>query len=148
MVLSGAFDAWKVSDVEDRKRKAHPLIRCVCGSPRAFTISAQSNNSKMPILFIFQQGGGNIFVAILPWILIFGVFYFLLIVPQRKRQRALQQTIEELKAGDKVVTNGGIVGTITAVRDTTFLIRSGEKSILEISRAAISGLAAEDEEKK
>ena len=102
----------------------------------------------MPILFIFQQGGGNFLVAILPWILIFGVFYFLLIVPQRKRQRALQQTIEELKAGDKVVTNGGIVGTITAVRDTTFLIRSGEKSILEISRAAISGLAAEDEEKK
>lgn len=102
----------------------------------------------MPILFIFQQGGGNFFIAILPWILIFGVFYFLLIVPQRKRQRALQETIESLKAGDKVITNGGIVGTITAVRDTTFLIRSGEKSILEISRAAISGLAAEDEEKK
>jgi preprotein translocase subunit YajC len=102
----------------------------------------------MPILFIFQQQGGNFLVAILPWILIFGVFYFLLIVPQRKRQRALQETIESLKAGDKVVTNGGIVGTITAVRDTTFLIRSGEKSILEISRAAISGLAAEDEEKK
>ena len=102
----------------------------------------------MPILFIFQQGGSNFFIAILPWILIFGVFYFLLIVPQRKRQRALQETIESLKAGDKVITNGGIVGTITAVRDTTFLIRSGEKSILEISRAAISGLAAEDEEKK
>ena len=103
----------------------------------------------MPILFIFQQqGGGNIFIAILPWILIFGVFYFLLIVPQRKRQRALQETIESLKAGDKVITNGGIIGTITAVRDNTFLIRSGEKSILEISRAAISGLAAEDEEKK
>jgi len=102
----------------------------------------------MPIIFIFQQGGGNFLVAILPWILIFGVFYFLLIVPQRKRQRALQQTIEDLKAGDKVVTNGGIVGTITAVRDTTFLIRSGEKAILEISRAAISGLAAEEEEKK
>ena len=99
----------------------------------------------MPILFIFQQGGGNFLVAILPWILIFGVFYFLLIVPQRKRQRALQETIENLKAGDKVITNGGIVGTITAVRDTTFLIRSGEKSILEISRAAISGLAAEEE---
>ena len=102
----------------------------------------------MPILFIFQQGGGNFLVAILPWILIFGVFYFLLIVPQRKRQRALQETIENLKAGDKVITNGGIVGTITAVRDSTFLIRSGEKSILEISRAAISGLAAEEEEKQ
>jgi preprotein translocase subunit YajC len=102
----------------------------------------------MPILFIFQQPGGNFLVAILPWVLIFGVFYFLLIVPQRKRQRALQETIENLKAGDKVVTNGGIIGTITAVRDATFLIRSGEKSILEVSRAAISGLAAEEEEKK
>jgi preprotein translocase subunit YajC len=102
----------------------------------------------MPILFIFLQGGPNFLVQLLPWILIFGVFYFLLIVPQRKRQRALQETIENLKAGDKVITNGGIVGTITAVRDATFLIRSGEKSILEISRAAISGLAAEEEEKK
>jgi len=102
----------------------------------------------MPILFIFQQGGGNFFLAILPWVLIFGVFYFLLIVPQRKRQRALQETIENLKTGDKVVTNGGIVGTITAVRDATFLIRSGEKSILEVSRGAISGLSANDDEKK
>ncbi|HKR02308.1 MAG TPA: preprotein translocase subunit YajC [Pyrinomonadaceae bacterium] len=102
----------------------------------------------MPTLFILQQGGGNFIVAILPWILIFGVFYFLLIVPQRKRQRALQETIENLKAGDKIITSGGVVGTITAVRDTTFLIRSGEKSILEVSRAAISGLAAEEEEKK
>src|ERR1044071_816378 len=102
----------------------------------------------MPILFIFLQGGPNFLVQLLPWILIFVVFYFLLIVPQRKRQRALQETIENLKTGDKVVTNGGIVGTITAVRDTTFLIRSGEKSILEVSRAAIAGLAGEEEEKK
>ena len=83
-----------------------------------------------------------------PFILIFVVFYFLLIVPQKKRQRQLQETIENLKAGDKVVTNGGIVGTITAVRDATFLIRSGEKSILEISRAAISSVVGEEEEKK
>ena len=104
----------------------------------------------MSILLIFADGqpGGNFLVALLPWILIFGVFYFLLIVPQRKRQRQLQETIASLKTGDRVVTNGGIVGTITAVRDSTFLIRSGEKSILEISRAAISGLAAEEEEKK
>ena len=94
-----------------------------------------------------QGGGGSFLVAILPWVLIFGVFYFLLIMPQRKRARQLQETISNLKAGDKVVTNGGIVGTITAVRDSTFLIRSGEKSILEISRAAIAGLQSEDEGK-
>jgi preprotein translocase subunit YajC len=107
---------------------------------------------QMSIFLLFFQnqggGGGNFLVAILPWILIFGVFYFLLIVPQRKRQRQLQETIASLKAGDRIVTNGGIVGTITAVREQTFLIRSGEKSILEVSRAAVAGLQAEEEEKK
>lgn len=101
----------------------------------------------MSILFIFflqGGGGGNFLIAILPWILIFGVFYFLLIVPQRKRQKALQETINNLKAGDRIVTNGGIIGTITAVRDHTLLIRSAEKSIIEVSRGAIAGLQEEE----
>jgi preprotein translocase subunit YajC len=100
--------------------------------------------SNFLIFFQAPAGGGNFIFAILPWLLIFGVFYFLLIVPQRKRQKQLQETISNLKTGDRVVTNGGIVGTITAVRDTTFLIRSGEKSILEISRAAIAGMQEEE----
>lgn len=79
--------------------------------------------------------------------LIFVVFYFLLIRPQQKRQRALQEAISNLKTGDKIVTSGGVVGTITAVRDKTFLIRSGEKSILEVSRTAIAELASGEEEK-
>lgn len=106
----------------------------------------------MTNFFIFFQaqggGGGSFLVAILPWVLIFGVFYFLLIMPQRKRQKQLQETISNLKTGDRVVTSGGIVGTITAVRDSTFLLRSGEKSILEVSRAAIAGLQADEDEKK
>lgn len=85
-------------------------------------------------------------VQLLPILLIIGVFYILLIRPQQKRQRELQETISQLKAGDRIVTNGGIIGTITNVRDTSFLIRSAEKSILEISRSAIAGV--EEEEKK
>jgi len=85
-------------------------------------------------------------VQLLPILLIIGVFYVLLIRPQQKRQRELQETISQLKAGDRVVTNGGIIGTITLVRDTSFLIRSADKSILEISRSAIAGV--EEEEKK
>jgi preprotein translocase subunit YajC len=85
-------------------------------------------------------------VQLLPILLIIGVFYVLLIRPQQKRQRELQETIAQLKAGDKIVTNGGIIGTITNVRDATFLIRSAEKTILEISRSAVAGI--EDEEKK
>ena len=77
-------------------------------------------------------------------ILIFGVFYLLLIRPQQKKQRQLQETISQLKAGDKVVTTGGIVGVITAVRETSFLIRSAEKTILEIARSAVAGVDAEE----
>jgi len=85
-------------------------------------------------------------VQLLPILLIIGVFYVLLIRPQQKRQKELQETISQLKAGDRIVTTGGIIGTITNVRDTTFLIRSAEKSILEISRSAVAGI--EEEEKK
>ena len=85
-------------------------------------------------------------VQLLPILLIIGVFYILLIRPQQKRQRELQETISQLKAGDRIVTNGGIIGVITNVRDTSFLIRSADKSILEISRSAIAGV--QEEEKK
>ena len=94
-------------------------------------------------LLLFQGGAGG-FGFLLPMILIFGVFYLLLIRPQQKKQKQLQETISQLKAGDKVVTTGGIVGVITAVRDTSFLIRSAEKTILEIARTAVAGVDTEE----
>ena len=93
------------------------------------------------------QGGLGALGSLLPMLLIIGVFYMLLIRPQQKRQRELQQTIAELKAGDRVVTTGGVIGTITTVRDTSFLIRSADKSILEIARSAIAGIEGEEEKK-
>ena len=98
----------------------------------------------MILFLLLFQGIGGLGGALLPMILIFGVFYLLLIRPQQKKQRQLQATIAELKAGDKVVTTGGIIGTITAVRDTSFLIRSADKSILEIARSAVAGVDAEE----
>jgi preprotein translocase subunit YajC len=92
------------------------------------------------------QGGLGALGGLLPMLLIIGVFYLLLIRPQQKRQKELQQTIAELKTGDRVVTTGGIIGTITTVRDTSLLIRSADKSILEIARSAVAGI--EGEEKK
>lgn len=96
------------------------------------------------MLMLFQGSLGAV-AQFLPIILIFAVFYLLLLRPQQKRQRELQQTISQLKAGDRIVTTGGIIGTITTVRDTSFLIRSADKSILEIARSAIAGV---DEEKQ
>lgn len=91
------------------------------------------------------QGGLGALGGLVPMILIIGVFYLLLIRPQQKRQRELQATISQLKAGDRVVTTGGIIGTITTVRDTSFLIRSADKSILEIARSAVAGIAGEEQ---
>jgi len=96
-------------------------------------------------LFILFQGGLGALGGIAPMILIIGVFYFLLIRPQQQRQRRLQETISNLKAGDRIVTTGGVIGTITSVKETSFLIRSAEKSILEIARSAVAGV---DEEEK
>lgn len=92
------------------------------------------------------QGGMGALTGVLPILLMVAVFYVLLIRPQQKRQRELQQTIATLKAGDRVVTTGGIIGTITTVRDTSFIIRSADKSMLEIARSAIAGI--DEEEKK
>jgi preprotein translocase subunit YajC len=93
---------------------------------------------------LFQGGIGGLGGALLPMLLIFGVFYLLLIRPQQKKQRQLQAQIADLKAGDKIVTTGGIIGTITAVKDTSFLVRSAEKSILEIARSAVAGIDVEE----
>jgi preprotein translocase subunit YajC len=100
----------------------------------------------MHTLLIFQSGLGGL-TGLLPLLLIIVVFYVLLIRPQQKRQRQLQETISSLKIGDRVITNGGIIGVITTVRDSSFLIRSADKSIIEIARSAIADLDRSETEK-
>jgi len=102
--------------------------------------------TKLLIFLILFQGGGG-FGFLIPMLLVFGVFYLLLIRPQQRKQRELQATIAQLKAGDKVVTTGGVIGVITAVRETSFLIRSADKSMLEIARSAVAGVDSEEEKK-
>ena len=99
----------------------------------------------MTIAFLQQSPGGmgSLVFQLLPFLLIFGVFYFLIIMPQRKRQQQLQAMISALKAGDRIITSGGIIATVTSVRETTLIVRSADKTMLEISRAAVTGLAEE-----
>jgi len=99
----------------------------------------------MHIFLIFFQGGLGGLAQLLPIFLIIAVFYVLLIRPQQKRQRQLQDTIATLKIGDRVVTTGGIIGVITTIRDSSFIIRSADKSILEIARSAVAGIDEEQQ---
>jgi preprotein translocase subunit YajC len=100
----------------------------------------------MTFALILQSALGPL-IQILPFILIFAVFYFLIILPQRKRQQQLQATIAALKAGDRIITAGGIIAKVAEVRDTSLLIRTADKSILEITRASVAGLHGEEEKK-
>jgi preprotein translocase subunit YajC len=83
-------------------------------------------------------------LQILPFIAIFAVFYFLIIGPQRKRQQALQAMISNLKAGDRIITTGGILATVKSVRDNSLVVLSADKSMLEISRNAVAGMQGEE----
>jgi len=89
---------------------------------------------------------------LLPFILIFVIFYFLLIRPQQRKQRLAQQErdamLKSLKSGDKVVTTGGIYGTIVAVRDKddTVQLRIAQSVSVEAERSAIAKLQPSDKE--
>jgi preprotein translocase subunit YajC len=99
----------------------------------------------LALILLQQGGGGGIFMTLMPFLLMFGVFYFLIILPQRRRQRELQTMIAGLKPGDRVVTTGGIIATVTAVRERSLIVRSADKSMLEIARSAVAGMHSEDE---
>lgn len=79
-------------------------------------------------------------VSLMPIILIFGIFYFLLIRPQQKKQKELQKMLGELKKNDEVITTGGVHGTIVNVKENTFMVRVDDNVKLEISKSAVTGL--------
>ncbi len=79
-------------------------------------------------------------------VLMIGVFYFLMIRPQQKREKERRNMISNVKSGDKVVFSGGIIGTITNVKEKTFTIRIAEKTKVEVSRSAVSQVIGQDDE--
>lgn len=97
-----------------------------------------------PILLFQGEGGSGLFTMVPLIVIIFGIFYFLVIRPQQKQQQKLQEMITTLKINDEVVTNGGIIGKIKEVKETSFIIQSAEKSFLEVGKQAVIGKKAEE----
>jgi preprotein translocase subunit YajC len=85
------------------------------------------------------QGASNPLASLLPIILIMGIFFFLVILPMRKRQSKVQAFLAALKTGDKVITSGGIHGTITRVDDNILQLQIADKVRIDVSRNAIVG---------
>lgn len=83
--------------------------------------------------------GASALVQLAPLVLMFAAMYFLLIAPQRKKQKEHEKMLTQLKAGDEVVTTGGIYGTITSVKDDRFVIRIGDNNAkVEVGKGFIS----------
>ncbi|MEW5805937.1 MAG: preprotein translocase subunit YajC [Acidobacteriota bacterium] len=92
-----------------------------------------------------QGEQGNLFISLIPIILIFVVFYFLLIAPARKKQKKLQEMIKNLKNGDRVVTSGGIYGTVVGISDQIIQLRIADKIKIDVAKNAIVGLVSHEE---
>ena len=89
-------------------------------------------------------GIGGIFGALMPLMLIFVIFYFLLILPQRKKQKTHTEMVKNLKNGDKIVTTGGIYGTITRLKGNYVEIEIASQVKIRVQRSCVSQLRREE----
>ncbi len=83
----------------------------------------------------------NPLIQFLPFLLIFGIFYLLLIMPMRRRQKKHQELLTKLSKGDRVITNGGIFGTVVEVENDVLTLRIAENVKIQVARSAVAGLA-------
>ena len=100
---------------------------------------------------LFQAGGSPLggIGMMLPLLFIFVIFYFLLILPQQRKQKKWQAMINDLKTGDRVTTQGGIRGSIIAIKDDSVHLRVPPDNLrLEVAKSAVISVAREDEPKK
>jgi preprotein translocase subunit YajC len=94
-------------------------------------------------------GGGMGWLGIAPLIFIFAIFYFLLILPQQRRQKKWQGMLNQLKTGDKVTTSGGLRGTIMALKDDSLHLRVPPNNIVvEVTKASVMSVTTAEEEPK
>ena len=108
----------------------------------------------MSFIPFLQAGGaasasasGSLIGSLLPFLLIIVIFYLFLIRPQNKKQKETQKMLDALKKGDKVITIGGIHGTVSSVKENTVIVKVDDDCKLEFNRTAISSVELTEAEK-
>lgn len=105
-------------------------------------------NSSILNLLAQASGGGSSLVGFLPLIAIGFIFYFLLILPAQRRQKKTRQMLESLKSGDRVITSGGLLGTIVSLEDSIVVLRVADQVKLRLLKSAVVGMQASEEPEK
>jgi preprotein translocase subunit YajC len=114
------------------------------------------NALVFPLLMAGQQAAGDgaaagpqsFITSLIPFAAIIAIFYFLIIRPQNKKQKETQKMLSALKKGDRVVTIGGVHGTVQSVRESSVIVKVDENCKIEFSRSAVSGIEAAAKEDK
>lgn len=101
----------------------------------------------MNLIPLLQTSGGGQYMFFVTLGLVFLIFYFLLIRPQRKEQKEREALIATVKKGDKIITIGGLHGMVTLTKERTVIMKVDEGCKIEISRSAIATVLREKEEK-
>ena len=83
-------------------------------------------------------------LQILPFAIILGIFYFLILLPMKKRQKKIQEFQESLKVGDKVITTSGIYGQVTRLSEKSLQVQIADRVRIEVARAAVAGYQGQE----
>ena len=103
--------------------------------------------TTIPVLLAMgtpAQGAPSAWVQLVPFALVLAIFYFVILLPMRRRQQKVQAFLAALKVGDRVVTSGGIYGTITKLTDQSVQLQIAQNVRIEVSRAAIVGYQGQE----
>lgn len=96
----------------------------------------------------FQAGAGAIGQLLLPFVLVFGIMYLMVFLPQQRQRKKLQEMLAALKNGDKIITTSGIYGTINGMDGDTVILKIADQVKIRIARAAIAQVEASDDAKQ
>ena len=88
--------------------------------------------------------GSNLAVQLIPFVLVVGIFYFIVMLPMKRKQQKVQAFLDSLKVGDKVVTTGGIYGQVTRLGEQSVQLRIADKVRVEFAKAAIGGYQGQE----
>ncbi len=102
--------------------------------------------NALPHVFVVAQAAPtqNIWLQLFPFAMMLLIFYLLVLMPTRKRQKKVQEFQAALKVGDKVITTGGIYGEVVRVKDASVQIRIADKVNIEVARASVGGYQGQD----
>src|SRR5215510_10573004 len=83
--------------------------------------------------------GGSPWLQLVPFVLVLGIFYFIILLPMKRKQQKVQEFLDGLKVGDRVITTGGIYGQVTRLSEQSVQLQIADKIKIEVAKASIGG---------